>query len=131
MAIERNIYRILLICSILLFHQNLCGQQSSLAHSIGKKDGFSESTVYAILKDRKGFMWYGTSDGLWRYDGYQHIVYKYNPKDTNSLSSSFVTCLIEDKKGNLWAGTLSGGLNRFDPITNSFFRYTSVTSRII
>jgi signal transduction histidine kinase/ligand-binding sensor domain-containing protein/DNA-binding response OmpR family regulator len=123
MVIEKGICQILLICSMLLFQQNLYGQQNSLAHAIGKKDGFSESTVYAILKDRKGFMWYGASDGLWRYDGYLHKHFQHDPKNPNSLSHNFVTCLIEDREGNLWAGTLAGGLNKFNPATNSFYHF--------
>lgn len=123
MTFERSPWRIFLIYSILLFHQSLFGQQSSLTQFIGKKEGFSESTVYAILKDRKGFMWYGASDGLWRYDGYKHSHFQNDPKNPNSLSHNFVTCLIEDREGNLWAGTLAGGLNKFNPATNSFYHF--------
>lgn len=98
-------------------------QQNSMIRVMGKKEGFSESTVYAILKDRKGFMWFGCSDGLWRYDGYQHIRFQHDPKNPKSLSHNFITCLIEDQEGNLWAGTLAGGLNKFDPVTNSFHHF--------
>ena len=111
------------VATICFFSATAWGQSNSLAIKIGKNEGFSESTVYAILKDRKGFMWYGCSDGLWRYDGYQHIVYKHDPKNSNSLSDSFVFSLLEDSRGNIWAGTLTGGLNKLDPVTNSFTRY--------
>ncbi|MFN5168415.1 MAG: two-component regulator propeller domain-containing protein [Cyclobacteriaceae bacterium] len=112
----------LLILGIVLSAEIL-GQPQSLSTHIGKKEGFSESTVYAILQDRKGFIWYGTSDGLWRYDGYEHKVFQHDPKNPNSLSHNFVTCLIEDREGNLWAGTFAGGLNKFNPATNSFYHF--------
>jgi len=98
-------------------------QSGGLTTHIGFKEGFPPSTVYAIIKDHKGFMWYGSSDGLWKFDGYRHTVYRHDPKNKNSLSANFIRCLQEDSKGNIWVGTLSNGLNKFDPVTNSFRRY--------
>lgn len=59
-------------------------------------------------------MWFGTWDGLNRYDGYTFKVFKNKPDDANSLSHNSVWAICEDKNGMLWIGTESGGLNRFD-----------------
>jgi hypothetical protein len=75
--------------------------------------GLSHSTVNCILQDSKGFMWFGTNDGLNRYDGHGFTVYKHDPGDTYSLSHNRVQALFEDSTGTLWVGTY-GGLNRFD-----------------
>jgi ligand-binding sensor domain-containing protein/signal transduction histidine kinase len=73
-------------------------------------DGLSQSTVFAIAQDSSGFMWFGTMDGLNRYDGYSFRVYKHIPFDKTSLSSGFIRCLTVDPKGRLWIGTENGGL---------------------
>lgn len=85
--------------------------------------GLSQSNVTAILQDRRGFMWFGTRDGLNKYDGYQFTVYKNNPEDSNSLSGNFITNLYEDSEGILWIATWGGGLNSFNRETNRFTRY--------
>jgi ligand-binding sensor domain-containing protein len=86
-------------------------------------DGLSQSTVTEILQDRRGFMWFGTRDGLNRYDGNAFVVYKHNPTDPQSLSSNFILDLMEDDQGYLWIATNYGGLNRFDPATERFIHY--------
>jgi two-component system sensor histidine kinase ChiS len=73
---------------------------------ISVEDGLSQSEVYAILKDSQGFMWFGTVDGLNKYNGYNFIHYKHDPFDTTTLSHNHINTLYEDKAGNLWVGTL-------------------------
>ena len=86
-------------------------------------DGLPHNRIEAMLQDRRGFMWFGTSDGLARYDGYRLITYKYDPHNPRSLSNNIVTALLEDQAGMIWVGTREGGLNRLDPDTLSFTRY--------
>jgi PAS domain S-box-containing protein len=86
-------------------------------------DGLSQSCVNAILQDRRGFMWFATLDGLNRYDGNAFVVYKHNPNDPGSLSANYIGDLMEDEQGNLWIATDTGGVNKFDPTTESFARY--------
>ncbi|NNF59584.1 MAG: hypothetical protein HKN04_15215, partial [Rhodothermaceae bacterium] len=71
-------------------------------------DGLSHNTVQTIHQDRDGFMWFGTLDGLNRYDGYEFIVYRHHPADSTSLSSSIIRSLHEDEDGTLWVGTQAG-----------------------
>jgi signal transduction histidine kinase/ligand-binding sensor domain-containing protein len=85
--------------------------------------GLSHSTVNCILQDSKGFMWFGTDDGLNKYDGYSFAKYKHNPDDPSSISHNRIWSLFEDSSGTLWVGTYGGGLNRFDRDTGLFIRY--------
>ncbi|MCB9078861.1 MAG: SpoIIE family protein phosphatase [Anaerolineaceae bacterium] len=89
---------------------------------ISIEDGLSQSTIYAILQDRQGFMWFGTQDGLNKFDGYRFTVYKNDPDDPATIADNFIRAIYEDHDGNLWIGT-NGGLNRFDPNTETFTRF--------
>ncbi|HXJ94458.1 MAG TPA: two-component regulator propeller domain-containing protein [Terriglobia bacterium] len=86
-------------------------------------DGLSQSSVTAILQDRRGFMWFGTRDGLNRYDGNDFVVYKNKAETPESLSANLITDLMEDEQGHLWIATYTGGVNKFDPATERFTRY--------
>ncbi len=96
---------------------------------IGRTEGLSQSTVYAILQDRSGFMWFGTENGLNRFDGYDFTVFQHVPGDPSSLSHNSVLTLYEDREGILWIGTLNGGLNRYDPQLGSFRNYRHIPGR--
>lgn len=87
---------------------------------LGLDQGLSQGFVNCILQDRRGFIWLGTQDGLNRYDGYSVTVFKSDPDDARSLRSSAVWALAETRDGALWVGTDGGGLNRFDPATETF-----------
>jgi ligand-binding sensor domain-containing protein/signal transduction histidine kinase len=84
------------------------------------EDGLSQSTVFASLQDKTGFMWFGTSSGLNRYDGYNFKVFMYDPGNTSSLSDDRIVSLMEDSDRKLWIGTVNGNVNRYDPLTDSF-----------
>lgn len=97
--------------------------QEKRFHSITIQDGLSQSTVQTILQDFEGYMWFGTQDGLNKYDGYQMTTYRFNPDDPHSISFSDVRVIYEDKQQNLWVGTHARGMNRFDRDKNRFIRY--------
>ncbi len=76
----------------------------------------------ALVQDQQGFLWFGTQDGLYRYDGHQLDSFRADPTNPNSLSANWITSLLVDKQGLLWVGTRYGGLNRFDPAMEQFHR---------
>lgn len=87
------------------------------------ENGLSHNVIYSMLQDRYGFLWFGTEDGLNKYDGHSFILYRNDPQDSLTLSDNWITALLEDEVGNLWVGTRHGGLNRFDRETETFERY--------
>ena len=86
------------------------------------EDGLSASSVYCILQDSQGFLWFGTADGLNSYDGKKFTVYKNDPLDSNSLSNNTIGTIYEDYYGNLLIGT-ANGLNHFNPVSETFTRF--------
>ncbi len=89
---------------------------------ISTEQGLSNSTIECIYQDSKGFIWFGTRDGLNRYDGYQMAVYRYNGRDTNTISDNYIRFIYEDKNKTLWIATING-LNEFNRKENKFKRY--------
>ena len=89
---------------------------------ISIEQGLSQSSVKAIFQDSRGFLWFGTEDGLNRYDGYNFTIYKPDPDSLNSISERWITSIVEDREGYLWVGTRLG-LNRYDPRTEEFVHY--------
>ena len=72
------------------------------------ENGLSENSVFCSLQDSKGFMWFGTKDGLNRFDGQKFVVFHTKPNDKNSIGNSFIHSLYEDKNKTLWVGTEKG-----------------------
>src|SRR5678815_2357792 len=72
------------------------------------EQGLSQSSVNVIFQDSRGFMWFGTEDGLNRYDGYNFKTYKPDPDVPSSLSDRWITAITEDAHGYLWIGTRQG-----------------------
>ena len=100
------------------------GQNVRFRH-LSVEHGLSQEAVHAVLQDSRGLLWFGTQDGLNRYDGYDITVFNLNPQDPASLSNGWIWCLFEDSQGNLWIGTDGGGLNRFLPRQQAFERFVS------
>jgi hypothetical protein len=78
------------------------------------EDGLSNDSVWGIAQDSQGFMWFGTLDGLNRYDGNDFKLYRHDPDDPHSLSDNTIRGLIADHTGTLWIGTWAKGLNQFE-----------------
>ncbi|MGY5354150.1 hybrid sensor histidine kinase/response regulator transcription factor [Wenyingzhuangia sp. IMCC45467] len=106
-----------LVCNVKLYSQN-----SNLKFdNFDTSEGISSSTCIEIFQDSEGFMWFGTIDGLNRYDGYNFEVYRPVLNDENSLSNNRINSVTEDNMGVLWIGT-SNGLNIFDKKQEKFYR---------
>lgn len=89
------------------------------------EQGLSQSVVNCMMQDSEGYLWFGTQDGLNKFDGYKFTVYRYEPNDTTSISNHFIWSIYEDNDGFIWVGTYSG-LNKFDKSTETFVHYTHV-----
>ncbi|MEM6344395.1 MAG: two-component regulator propeller domain-containing protein [Bacteroidota bacterium] len=87
------------------------------------EDGLSQNDVNCIIQDSLGFMWFGTNDGLNRYDGYNVTEYKPSETDSFSISSNLINCLETDHRNRLWIGTTGFGISCFDPTTERFTNY--------
>jgi ligand-binding sensor domain-containing protein len=79
------------------------------------------------MQDHNGFMWFGTNDGLHKYDGYSFTVYRTNSQDSFSINNAEIRDLYQDPSGIIWIATGGGGLNRFDPQTEIFTSYGAQT----
>jgi len=90
--------------------------------TISVDKGLSQSTVYAIIQDKLGFMWMATQDGLNRYDGESFTVYHPVDNDPNSLISNYIKAIYLDHNGQLWIGG-DHGLSRYNYSTNKFLNY--------
>jgi signal transduction histidine kinase/ligand-binding sensor domain-containing protein/DNA-binding response OmpR family regulator len=88
-----------------------------------QENGLSNNQIHCIVQDKKGWMWFGTSQGICRFDGYRFTVFKNEPEDTASLKGNLVRAILEDSKGQLWVGTENGGLNKFNREKENFQHY--------
>jgi signal transduction histidine kinase/ligand-binding sensor domain-containing protein/DNA-binding response OmpR family regulator len=93
--------------------------------SLTTKDGLSSNVVNAILKDRFGLLWFGTEDGLDKFDGTRFKVYRHKVGDSTSLQANEILSLHEDKAGNLWVGTSGGSLSLYDRKKDAFINFPS------
>jgi signal transduction histidine kinase/ligand-binding sensor domain-containing protein len=84
------------------------------------ENGLSQNTVKAIAKDEFGFIWFATEDGLNRFDGNTLKVFRHDPTKPDGLSDAFVVDLHVDHAGGLWVATVKSGLERYDPVTETF-----------
>jgi ligand-binding sensor domain-containing protein len=101
----------------------LLGQKVNIRFDhLGMDQGLSLSLVRCIHQDSQGFMWFGTQDGLNKYDGYKFTTYRHDPEDITSLSDNSIYSICEDSDGILWIAT-DGGLNKFDRAKEKFYRY--------
>lgn len=116
---------------LLLYLSFICAGLTLQAHqtiryyfkTLDIKDGLSQNTVNAILQDRRGFMWFGTKDGLNRYDGLSFRIFK---KEESKLGNNFITALYEDHEGNIWVGT-DAGVYIYNPVSETFTDFTETS----
>jgi ligand-binding sensor domain-containing protein/DNA-binding CsgD family transcriptional regulator len=103
-----------------LFYCPIFAQNDYYFEPITINNGLPHQTVYRVLQDKKGFMWFGTQRGLMRYDGYACRLFGQTQAGTAGFEGKPIHALLEDKKGNLWVGTHSGDLCKRDILTGNF-----------
>lgn len=132
---KRLIYKItaislvLFIASITIVSNVYANNTDIKFKSITIEDGLSQTSVEAIFQDSRGLMWFGTGDGLNKYDGYEMKFYKNKAEDKNSLTANYVDAIVEDSEGNIWIGT-NNGLNKLNSYTDNITRYTKENSSL-
>ena len=114
----RPIFMVFII--LFIFHSLLFSKDELIFDHLTVDDGLSQSSVTCIFQDSKGFMWFGTQDGLNRYDGYNFKIFKNNPSDSMSLTNNFIFSIFEDQSEILYIETQGGTLHRYYPGTESF-----------
>lgn len=109
-----------LLLSQIIFAQT--GSKDLSFQHLTINEGLSQNTVLAIAQDSTGYIWFGTRDGLNRYDGYSFKQYFNNIADSNSLTSNEITALDVAPNGIIWIGT-NNGLNSFNPKNEKIKNY--------
>jgi streptogramin lyase len=87
---------------------------------LGVNRGLDARVISSVLVDRQGFLWAGSRDGLYRYDGYEALRFVPDRGDPGSISDSDIRALYEARDGTIWVATNTGGLSRLDPETGRF-----------
>jgi len=102
--------------------------QSSNPEAITTLSGLSQNDVTCIYQDSRGFIWFGTNDGLNRYDGKEFKIYRRSPKE---LTSIIIRDIVEDQNHNLWIGTLDNGINKLNLQTGEIeqFRHQNTNEK--
>src|SRR5450432_4229099 len=119
----KSIRYLLIIFVQALFFCAMAQRQNLKFEHLDINAGLSQNNIICILQDSRGFMWFGTRDGLNKYDGYQITIYRNDPKNKNSISNNFISDLTEDDNGVIWVATRGGGLNRYDRDKDQFISF--------
>lgn len=107
---------------------NLNANDLKLFKNFGAENLLSYQFVRAITQDEQGFIWFGSHEGLHRFDGYQFLSFHHDTAKPNSLSSDVISSLVIDDKNRFWVGTSGGGLNLYRSKTQDFIHINSESS---
>lgn len=114
----RKLQVIFIIIITLSFPTILKAVEFSFRH-YKAEDGLTFNTVRSIIQDRTGFIWFGTEDGLNRFDGHSFKEFRSSKISTNLIRSNYVSALFENNNGNIWIGT-DNGISIYHPHSESF-----------
>src|SRR3954469_18866535 len=105
------------ISLLLLFSGWLHAQHPNLEfEKYDTHQGLSQNLVFTIVQDKKGFIWFGTDEGLNRFDGHEFKIFRHDPRNKKSIIDNSVHGLSVDHDGILWIGT-NNGISRYYPET--------------
>lgn len=115
---------IILFCLFFLLNSTLAQFTDLKFEHLTVEDGLSQNSVFCVLQDSYGFLWFGTQDGgVNKFDGYDFTIYTNMLDQPGSIAGNNISKLYEDKKGRVWIGTWGAGLDLYDPSFESFTHY--------
>lgn len=116
-----NLYS-LLIGMLMCFNFSNAQYDNISFSNLSSEDGLTQNTIYKIFQDSDGFLWFGTGDGLNKYDGFTFKLFDEDFENRSNLINKGIKFIDEDSKGNFWYGSNSG-LNKFNKETNKIITY--------
>ncbi|WP_057830973.1 ligand-binding sensor domain-containing protein [Colwellia sp. TT2012] len=119
----------LLFLLFVILNFNAFAQEVKRFKNFGIDNPMSYNFVRTIAQDKDGFIWFGSSEGLDRFDGHQSLSFHHDASLPNSLSSNVISQILIDKKQRLWVGTFGGGLNLFRESSQDFIHFTTNTKQ--
>ena len=122
---------ILLFLLSILINFNTIAQDLKLFKNFGIDNPMSYNFVRTIAQDEDGFMWFGSSEGLDRFDGHQTLSFHHDSSQPNSLSSNVISRILIDRQQRLWVGTFGGGLNLYREVSQDFLHFTTKTKNTV
>ena len=125
----RYLYRATLLFLILSLASSFVFNEELIFKNFNSADGLSQHDVNCIIQDKDGFMWFGTNDGLNKYDGYNFKVFRPSKNTSASISGRIIQKIESDYYGNLWIASLDGGLNYYNLEKETFFNFSEKLSQ--
>ncbi|NHF60302.1 response regulator [Flavobacteriaceae bacterium TP-CH-4] len=87
--------------------------------------GLSNEWISSIVQDPKGFIWIGTQDGLYRYDGYEYQIFRNSPENPQSIAANWIKDITIDSNQNYWLATYGGGITKFSAKNMKFVNFST------
>jgi signal transduction histidine kinase/ligand-binding sensor domain-containing protein/CheY-like chemotaxis protein len=123
-SIKGRLLSIIFAVLLLMNAARLAAQNDTLYFGhFGTNQYLSSNNVSCVIQDHLGYMWYGTQNGLNKFDGYGFTTFLHDPKNENSVASDNITCMSSGENGIVWIGTEGKGLNRYDTYSGEFILY--------
>src|SRR5690606_8855097 len=115
----KTLFRASLLLCLLIAGRSILASDTMRIHRLGIEKGMYNYSLRFIYQDHNGFLWFGTYDGLNRYDGYEFKIFRNSLSDSNSLPHNFIYAIHEDADHNLWVGT-GQGIGIYSDVTGDF-----------
>lgn len=113
-----------LLLTFLLYTSITLYSNSFYFDKITTRSGLSQSSVFSIIQDHRGKLWFGTYDGLNCYNGHEFTVFRPEKNNPYAIANNEIYTLFEDRQHRLWIGFLQKGMDCYDPKTEKFIHYS-------